>query len=146
MYGKFLEGHQEIVKETIEQTKGTIVMREQDVQTILVRTIERMQPAQETMHEQYEAYKEFVRSHLGKIVRLEIKRLVDQRIDGLGLGGGLEMEQLIAPMNNMERLSQILERVNKNELRIDRLEQAATKEVNQMMSELNRQLEEAKEN
>ena len=55
----------------------------------------------ENINIEFKTYKTNLATHLGTVMKKELKRLVDQRMNSLGLDGDEENEALLEPRTNL---------------------------------------------
>ena len=85
---KVFEGnHEKMIRQVIDTVKGSVCLSEHDIAELIPKVLEKMNYLVKNMKEAFSLYKTDFKGRLGFLMREEIKRLVDEKISQLDLGG-----------------------------------------------------------
>ena len=84
MWRDFVNSHENLVIETVKQVKGTIVLSAQDVEAVWQKVLNKLNPITEDMSQHFSGYREQVTSHIGAMIKDELRKIIDLRMGELG--------------------------------------------------------------
>ena len=94
----------------INTVKGSICLSEDDIAELLPKIKEKMAFLVKNMKEAFSLYKTDFKGRLGFLMREEIKRLVDEKITQLDLGGKDGEEVFEQPISQIEQMQAQIDR------------------------------------
>ena len=97
---KVFEGnHDKMIQQIINTVKGSVCLSEDDIAELMPKIQEKMNYLVHNMKQSFGLYKADFKGRLGILLREEIKKLVDSKINQLDLGGKDGDDELEMPIS-----------------------------------------------
>ena len=97
MWRDFTGSHEKLVGESVNEVKGTMSLTEQDVELLRQKAIARLTLIVDDMSQYFSDYRKLVTSHLGAIMKDELRKLLDTRMAQLGFDADEKKTELLEP-------------------------------------------------
>ena len=111
----FTISHEKLIAEVIKHVKGSVFLSEQDVEKVRQAAILRLNPIIEVMSDHFSEYRELVTSHLGVIMTVQLKKVIDARLGELGFLTDEKNLKQLEPKSKINALTQKLAEMDKKQ-------------------------------